>query len=52
MMKKNLALATTRDVEIKGGFNHVLCTDGVMDRHAVSLKEINYLFPFTSILPK
>jgi predicted helicase len=41
----NLALATTRSIEIQRGFEHVFCTKTVMDRHAVSLKEINYMFP-------
>ncbi|MBN2076402.1 MAG: N-6 DNA methylase [Dehalococcoidales bacterium] len=45
MMKPNLAISTTRSVEITGGFSHVLCVSQVMDRHAVSIKEINYLFP-------
>ena len=45
MMKPNLALSTTRNVEITSGFSHVLCVAQVMDRHAVSLKEINYVFP-------
>jgi len=45
MAKPNLALSTTRSVEVSGGFSHVLCTAQAMDRHAVSLKEINYLFP-------
>jgi len=45
MMKPNIALSTTRNVEITGGFSHVFCVAQVMDRHAVSLKEINYLFP-------
>jgi predicted helicase len=45
IMKPNIALSTTRNVEIAGGFSHVLCVSQVMDRHAVSLKEINYLFP-------
>ena len=40
----NLALATTRSVEI-GHFEHVLCTRQMLDHHAVSLKEVNYLFP-------
>jgi predicted helicase len=40
----NLALATTRSVET-GFFEHVLCTRQMMDHHAVSLKEVNYLFP-------
>jgi len=45
MMKPNLALSTIRNVEIAGGFTHVLCVAQVIDRHAVSLKEINYLLP-------
>jgi predicted helicase len=45
MINKNLAISTTRSVEIKREFDHVFCTSEVMDRHAVSLKEINYLFP-------
>lgn len=45
IMKPNIALSTTRNVEITGGFSHVLCVSQVMDRHAVSLKEINYVFP-------
>ena len=40
----NLALATTRSVET-GHFEHVLCTREMLDHHAVSLKEVNYLFP-------
>ena len=44
MRADNLALATTRSVEI-GHYEHVLCTRQMMDHHAVSLKEINYLFP-------
>ena len=44
MRQSNLALATTRSVEI-GHFEHVFCTREIMDHHAVSLKEINYLFP-------
>ncbi len=45
MMKLNLALSTIRNIEIAGGFTHVLCVAQPMDRHAVSIKEINYLFP-------
>jgi predicted helicase len=40
----NLALATTRSVET-GRFEHVLCTRQMLDHHAVSLKEVNYIFP-------
>ena len=45
MMKANIALSTTRNVEIASGFSHILCVSQVMDRHAVSIKEINYVFP-------
>ena len=38
-------MSLTRTVEIQRGFEHVLATHLVLDRHAVSLKEINYLFP-------
>ncbi len=44
MRKSNLALSTTRSIEI-GRFEHIFCTREMMDHHAVSLKEINYLFP-------
>jgi predicted helicase len=44
MMGDNLALATTRSVEI-GRFEHVLCTRYLIGHHTVSLKEVNYLFP-------
>jgi len=44
MRQKNLALATTRSIEI-AQFEHVHCTREIMDHHAVSLKEVNYLFP-------
>jgi len=40
----NVAFATTRSVEI-GRFEHVLCTRQMLDHHAVSLKEVNYIFP-------
>lgn len=45
MIEPNLALSTTRSVEIQSGFEHMLCTASAMDHHAVSLKEANYLLP-------
>jgi predicted helicase len=42
---KNLALVTTRSVEIGRGFEHVFCTRLVAQHHTVSIKEVNYLFP-------
>ena len=45
MYAPNIALATTRSVEIQRGFEHVGCVTMPMDHHAVSLKESNFLFP-------
>ena len=42
---KNIALATTRSVEIGRGWEHVLCSNTIIQHHTVSLKETNYLFP-------
>jgi predicted helicase len=42
---ENLALATTRSVEIGVGYQHVFCTTTIIQHHSVSLKEVNYLFP-------
>lgn len=42
---KNVALVTTRSTEIGRGWEHVLCTDRLIQHHTVSLKEVNYLFP-------
>jgi len=45
MLQPNVALSLTRTVEIQRGFEHVFATRLALDRHAVSLKEINYLLP-------
>ena len=42
---ENVALATTRAVEIGGGFRHVFCSNTPIQHHAVSTKEVNFLFP-------
>jgi len=42
---RNLALVTTRSVEIGRGYEHVFCSRGMIQHHTVSLKEVNYLFP-------
>jgi predicted helicase len=42
---KNLALVTTRSVEIGRGFEHVFCTRGLIQHHTVSLKEVNFVIP-------
>jgi len=42
---RNLALATTRSIEIGRGWEHIFCTRSITQHHSVSLKEVNYLFP-------
>ncbi|MDQ3814648.1 MAG: N-6 DNA methylase, partial [Armatimonadota bacterium] len=42
---ENLAVATTRGVEIGRGFEHVFVSNAIIQHHTVSLKEVNYLFP-------
>jgi hypothetical protein len=42
---KNLALVTTRSVEIGRGFEHAFCTRGLVQHHTVSLKEVNFVIP-------
>lgn len=45
MMKDNLALSTTRSIDIASGWGHLFCTNKISESHIVSLKESNYLFP-------
>jgi len=42
---ENLALSTTRSIEIGRGWEHVFCSNLLIQHHTVSLKEVNYLFP-------
>ena len=42
---KNLALCVSKGKEVSSKWEHVFCTDRLMQHHAVSLKEVNYLFP-------
>jgi hypothetical protein len=42
---RNLGLCTTRATEISRGWEHCWITDGLIQHHTVSLKEVNYLFP-------
>lgn len=49
---RNLALATTRTVEIGRGWEHVFCTQTLMQLHAVSIKETSYVFPLHLIGPE
>lgn len=41
----NIGLSTTRSVEIREDWTHVLATHDLTQLHSVSLKEVNYLFP-------
>jgi predicted helicase len=42
---ENIALCTTRSVEIGRGFEHVFCSRDMIQHHTVSLKEVNYILP-------
>ena len=42
---ENLGLSTTRSTEIADGWEHVFASRHLVQHHAVSLKEVNYLFP-------
>ena len=45
MLLQNLALCTTRATEISRGWEHVWMSNGLIQHHTVSIKEVNYLFP-------
>lgn len=45
MIEPNLALSTTRAVEIGRGWEHIFCTSQIIQHHTVSIKEVNYIFP-------
>ena len=42
---KNLGLSMTRSLETARGWEHVFCSNQIIQMHTVSLKEVNYLFP-------
>ena len=42
---ENVGIATTRGTEIAGGWEHAFVSKSLLQHHAVSLKEVNYLFP-------
>ncbi|MDR0458769.1 MAG: N-6 DNA methylase, partial [Burkholderiaceae bacterium] len=42
---ENIGLVTTRATEIFRGWEHVWVTNKLIQHHAVSIKEVNYLFP-------
>ena len=42
---ENLGFGATRSVEIKRGWEHIICTREMIQHHSVSLKEVNCLFP-------
>jgi predicted helicase len=45
LAEKNIAIATTRSIEIGRGWEHIFCSNELIQLHSVSIKEINYLFP-------
>ncbi len=42
---KNLAIGTTRTVEIGAGYSHIFATREMIQHHTISIKEVNYEFP-------
>lgn len=42
---ENVALGSTRSIEIEAGWEHVFVTNSLFTHHTVSVKEVNYLFP-------
>ena len=42
---ENLGLCAAKGKEVSGKWEHIFCTDQIVQHHAVSLKEVNYLFP-------
>ncbi|UKP01418.1 type ISP restriction/modification enzyme [Nostoc sp. UHCC 0870] len=42
---ENIGLSTTRSIEIGRGWEHIFCTENIIQHHTVSIKEVNYLFP-------
>ena len=43
--KSNLAISTTRSTEIAKGWEHAFVARNPITHHALSIKEVNYLFP-------
>ncbi|MFW6106751.1 MAG: type ISP restriction/modification enzyme [bacterium] len=42
---ENLAIGTTRTVEIGSGYSHIFATREMIQHHTISIKEVNYEFP-------
>lgn len=42
---ENLAIGTTRTVEIGAGFSHIFATREMIQHHTISIKEVNYELP-------
>ena len=45
MRVDNLGLGVTKSIETQDGFRHVFVTSKAFAHHAVSIKEVNYIFP-------
>jgi len=41
----NIGLTVSKSVEIGAGFQHVICTDKLVQHHTASAKEVDFLFP-------
>ncbi|MDB5281514.1 MAG: Adenine specific methyltransferase, partial [Bacteroidota bacterium] len=52
MQKDNIGIVLSRGVEIDTNYNHAFVSDSLVDHHAASLKETNYLFPLYLYKPE
>ncbi len=41
----NIGLCLSKGTEISTSWSHIFCSKNIIEHHAVSLKEVNYLFP-------
>ncbi len=49
--EENFGLCVSKGKEVSGKWEHVFCTDRIIQHHAVSLKEVNYLSPLYLYAP-
>ena len=50
--REECGLSTTRSTEVVGGWEHIFASKHLIQHHTVSLKEVNYLFPLYTYLPR
>lgn len=45
VLGNNVGFSTPRGTEIQDGWEHVFCSNSIIQHHTVSIKEVNYFFP-------